>query len=126
RIAAPPHRLDRTAVAGLLQLVPQAVDVDLDDVRGPLPVRLPEVLAEHLAGDHLAGVPQEQFQQAELGRGQLDLCAGAVGAAGWARRVVRFRCSSPTCRVVGSGGAERRRTASSRAISSGKANGLTT
>src|SRR3954453_3529937 len=57
RIPPPPDRLGAGRRPVLPQLVPQPLDVDFQDVGRPLPVRLPQVLAQHPAGDDLAGVP---------------------------------------------------------------------
>ena len=39
----------------------QPIDVDFDHVGGALPVGVPEVFAEHFAGNDLPGVPHEQL-----------------------------------------------------------------
>src|SRR5262249_28012524 len=53
-IAASPHGVDQGLLGpATLQLGAQAVDVDLDDVGRPLPVRGPQLLAQHLARDDL-------------------------------------------------------------------------
>src|SRR5207253_7077831 len=78
----PPHGSDQRRGAVAVDLLPEPVDVDLDDVSGTLPVGLPEVLAEHGAGDDLAGVAHHHLQQAELGGGQDELPAAAVDPAG--------------------------------------------
>src|SRR6478752_804883 len=77
-ITSSPHGLNQRLIESAINFTTQAVDVYLNDVRHPLPVRLPEMLAEHFAGDDLAGITHQEFQQAELGGGQAQL-GGAAG-----------------------------------------------
>src|SRR5262249_12897407 len=72
-IAAPSNGLDERILSGPLQLAAQPVDVNFEHVGRSFPVGLPQMLAHHLAGDDLAGVAHQHFQQAELGRSELDL-----------------------------------------------------
>src|SRR5487761_1116709 len=81
-IASSSHRLDQRVLKFPFQFVAQAVDVYLDDVGGAFPVGVPKVFAEHLAGDHLPGVPHQQLEQAELGGSEIDLFFTAMHAAG--------------------------------------------
>src|SRR5579872_501651 len=74
-IAPSPDGPDGGGVEPTVELRPQAVDVDLDDVGGALPVGAPEVFVEHLARDHLAAVTHQELQQAELRGGQVNLLA---------------------------------------------------
>src|SRR5438874_1516816 len=81
-IAATSHGLDEGLLGVAIDLFAQSVDVDLDDVGLALPVGLPEVLAEHAAGDDGAGVSHQELEEAELGGGEVDVLAGASDLAG--------------------------------------------
>jgi len=52
--------------------------MDFDDVRLALPVRIPEVFAQHPARDDLSGVSQEILQQTELCRSEIDIDSGPL------------------------------------------------
>src|SRR4051812_1020040 len=84
-IAASPDGVDQRLLRAALELGAEAVDVDLDDVRGPLPVGLPQLLTEHLARHHLPRVAHQHLQDAEFRRRQVDL---HVAAGDPARRQV--------------------------------------
>jgi hypothetical protein len=64
--------LDVGILTFLVELATEPVDVDLDDVRRAVPIEGPDVLAEHLSGDNLAVESHQQFENAELGRCQID------------------------------------------------------
>src|SRR5260370_39694766 len=66
-IAASSHGVDQRLLGAALQLGAEPIDVHLDDVGGAFPVGLPQALAQHFAGDDLAGMAHEHFQDAELG-----------------------------------------------------------
>src|ERR1041385_1388833 len=72
-IAAASHGLNERFGHEFVELVAEPIDMHLDDVRRSFPIRFPEVLAKHLAGDDLPGVSHQHLQQAELGRRQIDL-----------------------------------------------------
>src|SRR5436190_11257254 len=72
-ITSPPHGLNQRLIESAINFTTQAVDVYLNDVRHPLPVGLPKMLAEHFAGHHLAGITHQELEQAELGGGQAQL-----------------------------------------------------
>src|SRR5579884_921592 len=73
RIASPSYGLNDRGSIFPIEFLADAVDVYLDHIGGSFPVGLPQVLAQHLARDDLAGVAQEQFEDTELGRRQVDL-----------------------------------------------------
>ena len=56
--------------------------MDFDHVRFTLPIRVPQMFAKHFPRHHLAGVPHQEFEQAELGRRQFDFVARVADAAG--------------------------------------------
>src|SRR5204863_5135627 len=61
----------------LVDLAPEARDVHVDDVGLRVEVVVPDVLEQHRAGDDLAGMLHEVFEQPELARLQHDGLAGA-------------------------------------------------
>src|SRR6185312_5403648 len=81
-IAAAPHGLNDRLIEAAIQLAPEAVDVDLDNVRRSFPVRFPQVFAEHFTCDDLAVVAHQEFEQAEFGGGEVDVAVAAGDAAG--------------------------------------------
>src|SRR4051794_16848543 len=62
RIAATADGVDQRLLRALLKFVAQAVDVHLDDVRRPFPVRLPEAFAQHLPRHDEPGVAHEHLE----------------------------------------------------------------
>src|SRR5690606_37362673 len=74
--------VDQPRLTSLLGLAPQVADIDLEGVRGGRKVVPPYLLQDPLPGQHLAWVPQQQFEQRELGAGQPDLAIAAVHLAG--------------------------------------------
>src|SRR3712207_4942301 len=66
---------DRIGEPSLLELAPQVVDVDVDDVRGGLERLAPDLLAQLVAREHLPAVSHEVLEQRELGARQGDLAA---------------------------------------------------
>src|SRR6476620_2365139 len=76
-ISSTPHGLNQRLIESAINFTTQAVDVYLDDVGHPFPVRLPKMLTEHLAGDDLAGITHQELQQTELGGGQAQLRGAA-------------------------------------------------
>src|SRR5438128_11617831 len=69
-IPCPTDRFDRIRAEGAVDLVPQVLDEDVDDVRTALVRPVPDVLDQPHAGEHLAGMAHEEFEQRELLRGQ--------------------------------------------------------
>src|SRR5262245_9130975 len=80
-IAPAPNGVDERLFAPLLQLSAQTIDVYFNNVRGPFPVRCPQVLAEHLSRHDLSGMTHQHLQNAEFGRRQIDFVAAATDAA---------------------------------------------
>ena len=104
-----------------LELAAQVADVDLERVRARPEVVAPHVLEDLRAGEDLARVVHQQFQQQELGAGELDAAARRGGRCG---RPGRARC--PRSAASSSIGPPlRRSSARRRAPSSSSANGLT-
>src|SRR3954462_7093832 len=62
RITATADGVDQRLLDAFLELVAEAVDMHLDDVRRSFPVRLPQALAQHLPRDHQARVPHEHLE----------------------------------------------------------------
>src|SRR6266545_1587678 len=72
-IARTPDRLDRLPIEGSVELVSEVADVDLDDVRVAVEVRVPHVL-EHVAlGDDLTRSPHQELEERLLAGRELDL-----------------------------------------------------
>jgi len=70
----PAHGADEL---GPTELAPPLADVDVDDVRRALEVRVPHVVEQLGARHELARAPREVLEHRELARGQLDRRAGA-------------------------------------------------
>src|SRR5437763_605621 len=75
-IAPAADRVDQRLLDPALQLGAWAIDMLLVVVRVSFPVRLPQGLAQHLAGEDLPGVPHQLLGDGELGRGRVVVGAG--------------------------------------------------
>src|SRR6478672_6198739 len=81
-VARSPHGLDQLRRRGIrLDLRPQPLDRDVDQARVAEIVVAPDPVEQDVAGQDLAGVPDELEQQVELGPGERDLRAVAKHAA---------------------------------------------
>src|SRR3981189_3254297 len=65
-IAGTAQRVDQRRAAVRVDLLAQAADVDVDDVAALVAAVVPHRLEHHGAGQHLAGVAEQVFQQAEF------------------------------------------------------------
>src|SRR6266540_3419281 len=74
-IAAPSNGVNQRLLGAALQLGTEPIDVDLDDVGRPFPVRFPQAFAQHGARDDLAGMAHEHFENAELRWRQVNVHA---------------------------------------------------
>src|SRR5262249_54305767 len=83
RVADAAHRADELPVF-VADLVAQAADVDLDDVRIGDVVVTPDAVEERLAGEDLTGMGDQEFEEVEFARGQLDRTIGAPDLPGLA------------------------------------------
>src|SRR5674476_931189 len=75
-VSRPAQGVDHRRPAGV-DLPPQVGDVQLDDVRLPAEVVLPDAVEDLRLGQHAPRVPHEVAEQLELGCGQVDLRTGA-------------------------------------------------
>src|SRR6476646_9774298 len=71
-VAESPDRLDEAVSPTIVDLAPQAPDVDLDDIRAGDVVGAPEGVDEVILGEDLPGMAGEELEHGELARGQPD------------------------------------------------------
>src|SRR5258707_1380381 len=69
--------LDQSAASGMLELLPQAVDVDLNKVGLGAKLKVPNVLGDHGLRHHTSRIAHQVFEQGELFVGKPDVDAGA-------------------------------------------------
>src|ERR1041384_6901215 len=81
-VADAPHGFDLHVGA---ELAAQRRDVRVQRARGRLPVRLPHLVDDEVAADHLTGPGREQREQVELLAGERQRRAVEGGDAGWSR-----------------------------------------
>ena len=112
---------DRGVLRIDLDLRPQPLDVHVDQPGVGGVAVAPDLLEQHLAGEHLARVLRQAHQQVELERGQPDRRPARVTS--WP---VTSMVRSPMCRSSGVGTSKRRTRARMRATSSLGLNGLAT
>src|SRR5215469_12402142 len=71
-ISCPSDRMDQLRFVALVDLGAQPTDVGFDNVRPGVEMNFPDVLEQHRAGDDLASVPHQVFEQSEFPWLQLD------------------------------------------------------
>ena len=86
-IAGAANRMQDRLVETLLDLAAQPRDMDVDDVGLRIEMIVPDILEQHGARHHLAGMAHQIFEQAEFARLQRDL---ACCAADRMRQPVEF------------------------------------
>src|SRR6185437_1223649 len=91
---------DRLRPAGLFDAFAHPADMHVDQVGARVEVVAPDFLEQHGAGDHLAGIADQEFQQLELGRPQVDLLAATAYRAA---HQVQFQVAGAQHLVAGSG-----------------------
>jgi hypothetical protein len=64
--------MDQPRLKAFVDLGAQPADVGFDDIRAWVEMNVPDVLKQHRARHHLAGVPHQVFEQAEFSWLQLD------------------------------------------------------
>src|SRR5207253_7706527 len=74
--------MDQLAVLSAVDLVAQVVDVHVNDVGERVEVLVPDVLGDHRAGQHAAGIAHQVFQEGILLGRQLDAPSPAGNLAG--------------------------------------------
>src|SRR5438874_6148495 len=79
RVTCAAHCLDEPPSTTRLQLVAQVFDAHVDQVRVAHKVKPPDLLEDLLAREHLARMPQEQFQQLVLAGGEVQRFTVATG-----------------------------------------------
>src|SRR5258706_15447870 len=72
-ISHPADSVDQLAVEGLVDLRPQAADVDVDDVGAAVEVHVPDLFGDGGARQHLTGAADQQRGQGELLGRQVEL-----------------------------------------------------
>src|SRR5581483_1997655 len=82
RVPDSAHGVDQARLAGRLGLPAQVPDVDLERVRGWTEVVAPDPVEDHVAGEHLPRVAQEELEEQELRPRQLDRTVAAPNLAG--------------------------------------------
>src|ERR1700746_1776851 len=76
------NRVQQLMIEALIDFLAQAADMDIDDVGLWIEVIVPDMLQEHRARNHMAGVAHQVFQQAKLAREHLDRLAAPPDIAG--------------------------------------------
>src|SRR6266481_7482218 len=71
-IPNPAHRLNGIGFKTMIEPRPQAADVTFDHARARIEMDVPDILQQHLPGNHPIRVPHQVFEQAELLRQQVD------------------------------------------------------
>src|SRR5215831_17468166 len=71
-IPCPSNGMDQPRLKAFIDLGAQSADVGLDNVRPRVEMNVPDVLEQHRAGDDLASVPHQVFEQSEFPWLQLD------------------------------------------------------
>src|SRR5262249_37133557 len=69
------------AVKATIDLAPEIADVDIDDIGITKEVKVPDVLGNLRAGEHVPGMAHEIFQEGELPRAQFDQAPAAADLA---------------------------------------------
>ena len=64
--------MDQPVAPFHLGLLPQIAYVDLDDIALAAEVVTPDAIEDHITGQYLSRISQEQFQQLVLLRGQIN------------------------------------------------------
>src|SRR2546427_116935 len=85
-IAGSTYGGDGLRAAGLLDASADTADVDVDQVGAGIEVIAPDFLEQHAAGDHLAGIADQELEQRELRRQQADLLPATPGRTAHPRR----------------------------------------
>src|SRR5262249_39293497 len=80
-VAHPAHRMEEGAVKATINLAPEIADIDIDDIGITEEVKVPDVLGNLCAGEHVPGMAHEIFQEGELPRAQLDQASATMDLA---------------------------------------------
>src|SRR3954451_20508644 len=80
-ISGASHGADRILLAGGIEQFSQPSDMNIDRALVDVDVAAPDVVEQLLAAEYAAGVLQEEFQQAILGRSEVDRPARTRDAA---------------------------------------------
>src|SRR6186997_2403634 len=88
-VALSASRRDQRRLAGAVELSPQPLHVDIDDIRERIVLIVPDMLGDITAPDHLARAPREEFEQRILASCQPDaaFASGRRARAGIDRHV---------------------------------------
>ena len=121
RVPGAAHRLQHHAGARPVELAPQPAGVHVHDVGERVELLVPGALEDALAAEHLARVPQEELEQAELLGAQRERLPGEARLT---RRRVEGERAEPRA-AAAARAAGRRSSVRMRASSSSKAKGLT-
>ena len=71
-VSTAPDGVDESAVMASIDFVPEIIDIDVDDVREGVKIKVPHVLGNHRAREHASRVSHHVFQQRVFLRGQVD------------------------------------------------------
>src|SRR6478672_3854065 len=80
-VARASHRVQQRLFEPLVELAPEAADVDVDDVGAGVEVIVPDLLKKHGARDDAAFVAREIFEQEIFAGLEVELLAGALHGA---------------------------------------------
>src|SRR5262249_25159016 len=80
-IADATNRVQRGERETAVELRPKAADMRFDKTRSGVEVELPNLLEQHRACHHAAGVGHQVFEQAEFTRLQVETLPGTTGLA---------------------------------------------
>src|SRR6185312_17572210 len=69
-VSFPLDRRDRRRLSGLIQLFPQPADMDVDQIGAGIEIISPHLLEDEAAAYRLAGIADQEFQQAEFHAGK--------------------------------------------------------
>src|SRR6185436_20507200 len=72
---------DQRRLAGAVELSPQPLHINVDDVRERIVLIVPDMLGDIAPPDHLARVPREEFEQRVFARGEPDAAVAAASRA---------------------------------------------
>ena len=121
-IAGAAHGADRILFAGVRQGLAQPPDMHVDRALVDFRRKPPDAVEQLRAREHAAGLLHQMFEQAKFGRPQMHVARAAMNAPVLPVEFEIARDKQPATRS----GRARRRSARTRAISSGTEKGFTT
>src|SRR5437773_1811928 len=73
------NRMDQRISLLVVNLAPDAPDIDVDDVRRGIEMKVPDVLQQHRPGHHATLVANQVLQQLEFAGKERDILAAPAG-----------------------------------------------